>query len=410
MPTGVFPNLKLGGPLQMPKKRLALLLAQSRHDCNVVRNAVATAWYVWRRENPQWTPGEKDSKLCPRNMLNRELYHIGCNAAPNLSTKIVSRCVRDVVSKLKANVPYNHDGDARWFWQAVLSNEVSLPTWRKGRIPVPLQDMVIGYDGIVLPGAKKPNRSMVTRAAESGCAIRFALLSRASGYSVMSPIVRLKVKDFTVGQRRLLRRMVADEVHIGDSQIIEKDGEWFVQLVYDVPVKASGFSEDKVLTVLPAQPEDKWPFELRWGDESRWYIGNGRGYGTEYQRIQARRRAIRHRYKSDSGKGHGKQRAYKSLQPMTRAVQDLAGRFQKQTISDVVKLALREQCGTLVYREPSKPIRNRAWFSKKHDAPFDWTEFEARLRFKCEQHGIKYVKERILWKEWRRDDGEEAVA
>jgi len=415
-------EVKLGRPIQMPTKRFHQLLRQARRDCCKARNAAMLHWYVWRREHADWEPGKpyeapkakimrtrkpagegkkppKDSPIAPRLFLSRELYHAATAAARNLSASLASSCVQEVIARLKANTPYDHDGEARWVWQAILASEVNLPTWRGGRIPMPKRCSSLGYDGAV----SQPSAD-VARACKSGCVLKFQLLSRLSGYRTLSPIVRLDAADLTRGNRRLLRRLASGEVRLADSQIVEKKGKWFAQFCYEVAANAIGLPTDQVLTLLPAEPDDKWPFALAWtkedGNGRVWKIGNGRPLVAEYRRVVARRRAIRYRYQDGTGSGHGRQRWYKAIRPMAHAVRDMQNRFEKQTIADIIKLAIRERCGTVLYREPTMPVRNYSWFAAK-DVPFDWTSFEARLRFKTETRGLAYEKARIGMKEWR---------
>lgn len=404
MPTGIL-EVKLGSACGMPTKRLVKLLEGARRDCCKARNAAMLHWYVWRREHPDWEPGvayeapaakvkrkvnpdakvPKDSPVGPRLFLSRELYAAAREAAPNLSANVASSCVQEVIARLKSNTPYDHDGEARWVWQAILDHEVNLPTWRNGRIPMPRKDSVLTYD--------------VDR-----CALRFPLLSKQSGWKTLSPPVRLLAGSLTRGNRLLLREMAAGSRRMADSQITERKGKWYAQLCYEVPVSAAGADPERIMVLEPAQPEDRMPLLLRWkdadGDDRVWWIGKARPLVAEYRRVVARRRAIRYRYSDDCGKGHGRQRWYKSIRPMARAVVDMQARFEKQTVSDIVKFCLRANCGKLVYREPTKPVRERCWFAAV-DVPYNWVSFEARLKFKAECAGLEYEnRPRMRMAEW----------
>jgi len=409
MPTGIL-EVKIGSALQMPDRRFLLLLEQARRDCCIARNAAMTHWFIWRRQNPEWEPGgaydapklkikrkpkpepekktPKDPPFAPREFLSRELYGIAVAAAGNLNTSVASSCVQEVTSRLKANTPYNHDGEARWAWQAILSSEVSLPTWRGGRIPMPRSVAKLIYTDDV-------------------CTIRFPLLSKKSGYKLklLSPVVRLDAADLKRGNRRILRRLASGDLRMADSQIVERKGKWYVQFCYDVPVCAVDLPTSRVLTILPSLPDDRRPFTCRWiveedQREIYWGLGNGRPLVAEYRRVAARRRALRNRYKDGCGSGHGKKRWYKTIRPMSRYVIDMCSRFTKQTVADIISLAIRERCGSILYREPTMPVRDNSWFAAP-DVPFDWTNFETRLAFKCEVAGIEYDKIRVGMGEWR---------
>jgi len=477
MPPAVL-EIKLGRPLQMPAKRLEKLLEQARRDCCRARNAAIMHWYHWRVTHPEWTPGAPydapspkrklsprvdrrkesaqyrrlveehatetnpkkrdrlakklakydepmkpptDSPVGPRLFLSRELYAAGCAAAIKLAANLASSCVQDVLSRLKSNTPYDHDGSARFVWQAILDHEVSVPTWRGGKIPMPSKETCIGYDGLVLPG-KRPGAADVARAAESGAAIRFALLSMASGYATRSPIVRLEVGDLSLGRKRIFRKICTGEYKLSDSSLYEKKGKWFAQLCYEAPTEAAGLPEDRVLTIGPAQPDDRRPFVATWLDDEgharRWYLGEGKPLVAEFRRVKARRRAIQYRYRDGMGSGHGRQRWARAIKPMSRAVVDMQSRFLKLLSSDVVKLAIREGCGTIHYREPTLPVRTKEWFATQ-DVPMDWTTLESKIAWKAKQKGLRYEKTRIgmneyrVWceeKEWKPEDESESAA
>lgn len=408
MPTGIL-EVKLGSPIAMPRRRLLSLLEEGLRSCCIARNAAIQHWLVWRRQNPDWEPGgkydapprkikrkakakapgkpPKDPPYAPREFISRELYDVAVRAAPKLSTSVVSSCVQEVNARLKSNTPYNHEGEARWVWQAVLAAEVSLPTWRRGRIPAPKSVMRLKY-------------------TDDQCTLRFPLLSKASGWRTLSPTVRLDAADLKAGNRRILKRLATGDLRLADSQIVERKGKWFAQLCYEVPVCAVDLPKERVLVVTPSLPEDRRPFTCTWHPEDdperllRWGVGNGRPLVADYRRVQSRRRALRHRYSDGCGSGHGRKRWYKTIKPMSRYVIDMCARFRKQTVADIIKLAIREKCGTVLFREPTQPVKNECWFGK-HDVPMEWKDFASRLAFKCEVAGLEYDESKIRMAEWR---------
>ncbi len=422
-------ELKLGSPIQMPRRRLAADLLESRRLCCVARNTAVMKWYSWRKAHADWKPGDvyagsprriarkvkpqdaakgppKDPLYGPREFMSRALYQAAADAVPALSASVVSSCVQDVGVRLRANVPYDHDGKARWQWQAMLTAEVSVPTWRKGRIPLPRRCIALGYDGATWAGdGVGPRIKMeLARAAESGAVVLFPLFGKASGRKFSSLIVRLDVKDLSVGRKRVLRQLTSGESRIADSQIVETNGKWFLQLCYELPQASQGCREDRILTIGPAQAADAWPFFSQWVEEDgarkTWFLGKAKPYVAELRRVQARRRAIRDRYTEGTGKGHGRQRWYRSIKPLARFVPNLQSRFVKQLCADIVQLALREKCGTVMYREPTMPVRMNCWFAKQ-DVPFDWTSLAARMAFSCKKAGLVFDLERIGMAEWR---------
>jgi len=446
MAAGIL-EVKLGRPRYMTTRRLRALLIQARRDCCKVRNAVVTHWLLWRRQNPDWTPGgpytppprrikaasgradpkqgakyrrlldtlaaetnpqkraklqakvdrfdapkgpPKDPPYAPREFLSRELYGVGIKAAPLLNTSVLSSCVQEASKRLAANVPYDHDGDARWTWQAILASEVSLPTWRFGRIPVPRGNAKLVYD-------------------DTGCWLQFPLLSKQSGYKRLSQTVGLLCGKLTGGNRRLLKRLADGTQRLADSQLIERDGNWYAQLVYDVSVEGSGLPKDRPLTLVPGGPEDEWPFRVQWidteGQSHNRTFGRCKPLIAEYRRIVARRRGIQYQRRlKESGK-HGKDNYFGALRQLSRYVGNICTLWQKQFIADVMKLAIQEECGAIVYREPTKPVRERVFFARQ-DLPFNWTAFAGRLKFKAVTKGLEYSTSRNAMEEWRGPDKE----
>jgi hypothetical protein len=411
MPIGIL-EVKLGRPDGMPQRRLWLLLKQTQQKCSTVRNATITHWLVWCRLHPDWMPGgeyeppprrikrkpklvdpatkpAKDPPYAPREFLTRELYCVGTAAAPTLNTSVASSCVKEVSEKLRAKTPYNHEGEARYTWQAILSSEISLPTWRSGKIPAPRSVTRLVY-------------------TEDKCSLKVSLLSRQSGYKLLAPTVNLHVSDLNTARRKILKRLASGDLRLADSQLVERKGIWYAQLCYDVPVMGLGLPVDRVLTILPSLPEGRRPFVAIWldeqnGREKTWALGNGLPLVADYRRVVARRRALRDRYSDGCGTSHGTGRWARTIKPLSRYVVDMCSRFSKQTVADIMALALHERCGSIVYREPTMPVREHSWFAEQ-DVPMDWTAFEARLAFKCQVAGITYPdprKNRIGMAEWR---------
>lgn len=423
MPTGTL-KLKLGKCHSMPTKRLHQILARTRRDCNVARNAVIDHWRMWRRAEPDWQPQQRRDRKGELKVtkagkpvmehpslsqaMEKELYYIAQQAAPNLAAKIMSACRNEVTSKLKDRVPYNHDGPSRYVWQACLNFERSYPCFVGGAIPVPNQDLVVGYDGVITPG-EKSQRDVILQLTHAGCVARIPLLSKHAGYRVKAPIVNLEVAELSGGNKRLLKQIIAgnrdSEVRMCDSKITERDGKWYLQLSYKVPAHDHNLDATRVATLLPNDCRERRPFRIAAVDEKPFYIGFGVPLEKEYKRVTARRRALRHRYKSGVGKGRGSEHFYRTLKPISRAVRDEQDRFMKLLVGDVIKHCLRNNCGTLLYREPTMPLRNYLrgkrtgdpyglWFASR-DVPMDWTGFLAFLKFKCEYNGIDLQVERF---------------
>ena len=385
MPTGVL-SVKLGSCVTMPSKRFYVLLDGIAQDCNRIRNAVARGWLRWREDNPDWEPAQRrvrdgspkvkadGTPVLEHPMISQDvekgLFHVYKTVAPRVSSNLASGCWSEVLGDLKDRVPYNHDGPSRFRWQAVLNSEVQLSTYR----------------GLVLPCAKKDS---VIVATDDELTLEFPVLSKASGFKVIRHKVRLvghKSHGLSKGNQRLLQRIARGDVKRCDSTITKKDKDWYLRLVYDVPVTNHHLDPGKVATITPLR-DNRRPFEVKTVNGGRWLVGDGVAMKAACDRINMRRKAIRHRYRDGAGSGHGKRQFFRALRPLSRAVIDEQDRFVKSLAAEIVKFCVQNDCGSVIYREPTMPLRKLLWFDT-HGVPFDWTKFASFLAFKLQCHGI----------------------
>lgn len=402
MPQGII-ELKIGASLHAPTKRFEKDIAAVANDCNRARNAALRKWLRWREDNPDWTPGPRtirdgSPKLnskgepvlehpCISQAIENELYYAAREAAPHVAAKIMAACRGEVTSWLKGRMPWNHQG-AKDRWRALLNYEISPPTWRGFAVPILNQDSVLYYDGKCskpsLPAPKWESNG-------DNAVLAFPLFSNDSGREKKGALVRLEVRQLSGGNRALLKRIAGGELKMCDSKIVAKRGGLFFQLSYDVPVKNHGLDKDRVLKVLMNRKDARRPFLLEFPDKTTWMAGDGEPLGKEYERLVARRKGIQKRYQDGgAAKGRGRKRFYRALRPDSRAFRDMQDRFCKHLVADIVAACVKTGCGTVEYREPTMPLREHSWFAER-GIPFDWTGFEARLKFKLACNGIDYA-------------------
>jgi len=424
-------EIKLGASLAWPTRRANALLHAAALDCNRARNAVVRKFLRWHDDHPDYEPGPRikngepvlDSKGQPKlehpgvpGELSKSFYRVGTNASPTLSTKVVSSCVRESQGKLTDKVPYNHEGKAKYRWQALLMLEVNPQNFRAKCIPVPNQDTVLVYDGhrnqedlvtkvvngkikIITPGISKGIAAAVDQCGDSSCILRFPLLSRQSGYDQTAAIFRLHVKELSRGNRRLLMDIAKRTRKLKDSKLVFKRGAWFFQLCYEVPVKDHGLDASRVATLWPLHNQYNRPFRLEFPDGTHVDVGHGIPYLAEYQRVTARRKALRSRYRDGAaGRGHGRKRFFDRLKPWTRALEDAQWGLRNLAIAFVVKMLIAQDCGSLMYREPTMPLRKDVWFAQ-NGCELEWTHFESHLAFKMESNTVTYATKRVGTKE-----------
>jgi hypothetical protein len=438
-------RLKLGACRTGPTKRLAADLHAAARLCNVARNAMSRAWLRWREDHPGWqappalnddgtpklTRGGAPVPVCPAYPLfvtragepgefrqyevpgrrrkewrradgtrgvsfSTYLYHAGRAAAPALSPELVSMCSREVVARLRAAMPYNHEGEARQRWQAVLWHEANLDTSRSLSIPVPNNKAAVCYAG---EWGGRP--SALARAARdrlglfgaSGCAAAFPLFAATAGRAWPAPVASLVVRPHTPGNRAVVRRVARGEWPMADSKLAydERRG-WSLHLSYRRPGESLPESGSPGVATLAAEAEGDYPFTVSGASEKPWRVGHGPLLARVFNRLDRRRRDMREDYGTagPGRRGHGRSRNERDIRPVTRQVQHLVNRVQAQAAAEVVRYCERYQCGTLVWREPHIARRGSLWFAK-NKVQWNWTGFGQRLEHQCQRAGIRVI-------------------
>lgn len=390
MPSPSIIEFKIGACVNAPTKRLYALLRETQAACSKARNAMVRHWVRWREDNPEWTPAQRrvrdgspkvtkdgkpvmESLFCSQDVEN-ELYHVGRRVAPNVRPLIISHCRGEVVDLLKAKLPYNHEGTSRFRWEGVLAFEVASPSY-KGDNPIPC-----------------PSADATLTCTESECTLEFSLLSKDSGYANTTFKVRLEKRQLSAGNRRLAEKIANTPKMLRDSKIVFKRGAWFFQCCYATDEATSTLDAERVCVLTPQTDKVSHPFELKLPDGRAWKMGHAGILEAEYTRLVLRRKTIRHRHKTGVGKGHGRGRFESIVQPWSRAYYDMEDRYRKQLCADIVEACERNNAGSLLYREPSLPLRERVWYGAR-GVPFDWTRFLSQLSHACMKRGIVLVQE-----------------
>lgn len=393
-------KLKLGACINMPSKRASLLMQQIGLNCDRARNVALRFWERWREDNPNWVPQQRrtrrgepktnqdgtpvmESPAYSQDTGNA-MYHAARNAgggaARSVNTGIISVCSAEICDWLKTKMPYNHDGDAKFRWEAILKDEINRPTFRSRAIPLPAQQYKF----------EKTN---------DHCTLQCTLLSKEAGYSNRTLTFRLEVSGLPAGKRRWLQRAADGEVKLRDSELKYDRGSWYCLLVCDAKHTADAPDPTKKAVLKPLAGKSKNPWELRFDTDDAIYLGDGAAVKAEFRRRLARIRSLGSKYRYSggggtgtgpspgSGRGHGKSRYFAKVKPLTRGRTDFATRMRNQVIADIVKACVRNNCGTLEYREPSLHLRDSLWYNE-NGIDFDWTSFLGHLRFVAARHNI----------------------
>lgn len=430
-------RVKIGRPIGMTAKCLDRLLWASRRGCRVARNVALGHWLLWRQSHPEWKPGDAytprpakirpkpsrgdgpprpvaESPVMPRH-FDREMRDAAAALVPSLAASLIAGCVREVCKELHAGMPWNHDGVARFRWQAILSGEaIPASRERRGFVAVPKREATLGYEGFICGACGAGRPQVIRELSRSGCVLTFPLLSRVSGFRNKSPVVGLEVGKLPEDRRRIIRRMVRGELTLGDSQIVRANGHWELHLACEAPAVVAQGDPRRKLFIRPSAPDARYPFTATWesldGEDREWGLGNGVALEAEYRRLAARRRAIEVLGRSRLKSSHGA-RKWRGLRScVSRSQGNLLIRFRRQLAADLARLAVREGIGHVIYLEPSLVVRKHDWFSER-SIPMEWTQLSQMFKAKVERSGLKFERSRLGMKRWMAMNGkDESVA
>lgn len=405
--TGVL-KLKLGACVSGPTKRMQIDLKAFVSLCNGAKNHMVRTWERWREDHHEWEPGDVKTKRgkarrehpCLSYECEESLYQKAGEAYPDVARILISTMRGEVVDQLKAKLPYNHEGKAKFRYEGILLNEVARDCYRAPVIPVPNGSAVFCYDGAFSRVLSSGIMERI-RKHEASAVLRFPLWSETSGRAVKDVIVRLEVADLPRGQRHVLKKIARGDWKMSDSELVLKNGVWWYHLTYKQPKQDLGLPTGHVATLLLMGADDKRPIGIE-SSEKRWGLGDVVILEREFERYRLRLAALRSRYRKDvrGQAGHGQGRFYERIRPANDLRRNLLERFTQRLVSEAIKFCTRFACGTILYREPSINLRGLSWFAKRR-IEFAWDRFGANLAHKCKLYGITLNVERMGCAEWR---------
>lgn len=346
--------------------------------------------------------------------LENAMYSAGTKLAPDMACALIAQLRGEVLDRLKTRLPYNHaretGGKCKFRWEGILANEVARDTYRSIHIPVPNNAAIVGYQGHLSRSISKGVNEKVRRMCQSSAVVRFVCFSNKSGRDNLDHVFRIEARQLPKGKRAILYRIATGEWKLCDSKLVYKRNAWFFQMTYRQPQKSLNLNKNNVGTLVMAPYNSKQPFSIDFRTDSgkvlRWELGDGVVLLSEYQRLLLRRRVIQNRYKTASTgrKGHGKQRAFRVMKPLTRRANDLMEVFTNHVVASIIKFCIRFDVGTVIYREPSLILRDYSWFAKNKSGqpiPYNWTTLALKLKHKTWINGIDFDVMRMGCKEHR---------
>lgn len=353
------------------------------------RNAAAEDWLLRQRGKPEsdrqckhFVKGKyiDDPTKKPKNEATK-LYHAIVERFPQIGTKNVPMLAAQINTYLNAKVDWrtktkDEKGKQRKRSDAILSYEDRIPCFTAMEIPVHNEqcDLTMG-DELTL----KIKR--VTRDVEY---VQVKLSLRRIG-----PAIKTILHELTRKERKL-----------SDSKILKTSKGWFWYL--PVGFEQSACDPEKEITLKPIVPENdgdpERPFVVSSGSHKR-NIGDGRYLRRQTLRIESAIKQVGYRYKQQrKGAGHGRKKIDQSLSRRRRTLSNCVDECRRRMILDAVNYARRNEAGTVIYRKPSGPVKEKCWFDV-NGLTWDWTRFESDLKNSLAKHGIQLKTKDLKMKE-----------
>lgn len=391
------------------------MLADVAYRCNQVRNFMVRYWVRWREDNPDYQPGDwvptrGKNKGVPKReaQFASHACQLGMREEarkkyPELAGIIVSSMLcQEVQDYLTGKTPYDHHGKARYRWQAIIGDEIQAPTHRKAHIPVPNQASVLAWGAVEDGhprvdcsrdlGATSKVMETIRKLAKSQLLLWCPIWSKESGNGTCRAFF-LEVGKQSEGRKRILRRIAMGMYKMGDSEIVEKDGEWYLHLCYQHPVNDNNLDADRSAVLTLAKGSDRNPFVIEAMDDGPRWLQDGGKYKFAISHLRSRRAGIKYQSRTEQGghKGHGRKRFYADVRPVGRASENIQRLFRARLVSAITQHCIKHACGKLVYHEPTANDKGKSWFAANGNLEFGWELFLSDLKQKCQLEGIEYA-------------------
>jgi len=404
-------KIKLGRPKEVRLKTMLAMLARIGAECDRARNKMIRAWELDKLDG-HWQPEQRENakgpmtyrdgspilkKACGPNKgdvtHSTWLYHQGRASARQVSSNLVSMCAQQVIQYLQGKRPY--DGKPGWVWQAILDFEQQPPTYRSRAIPV-------------------PNNSSSFTYGDDQCWLTVPLLSKADTSGLPKRLsIALRTSRLKYGQMEWLRRADEGLAKLSDSELVYRKEQWYWYCVIMTDPDKLRFDPERVLTLRSSLNRSsdihdteigrlRSPFVVTLPDGRSFGIGYGLPLKMECERLAIRRKVIQRSSRNHISAGRGKQRFFAKSLPITRRTRQLKDHFCKELAHRLMMICEEHNCGTMLYREPSRFLRKFAWFERQ-GVSLDWTNLLVRLKSTCLKDGIAMKTEMLKYEEWKQD-------
>lgn len=356
--------------------------------CRTARNAGLENWLLRQRGFPE---SEKQSTRLVKSTKHpvdkpksesTKIYHAMTAAVPELGTTQITMLAQAVSSHLSASVDWrrgpSEDGKRKKRRDAILAYEDRPPFFTSLEIPLHNAHTVISFTDRLLVCINRPMRD--TKALT----------------------VEVSLRNLPPGKQRIIRDLAEGKRKLADSKLVERDGDWY----WHVPVVFENLPRsENIATLKPTLGSAKdgkqsdRPFQLELpGRDRPWSIGDGRYLLAQTQRLIGLRKMIGWRYRQRMGAGHGRAKVDAAVRRRRTQERNVRTEVLRRAIADVVRQCVRENCGTLIYYEPSLPLREKCWFASV-GLEWNWTKFGADLVNAAARQGVEVEVKRWGFKD-----------
>lgn len=346
--------------------------------CRRGTNAAVEDWLLRERgkaESPkQAKPGRSGKSLHP----STKLYHAVTAAVPTLSADIATCLANKLWSNLNAKLDWRRrNGQPRKRLDAIVDYEDRPPFTNASIIPAPNKNVTISFNDVLVLTVRNVLRK--------------------------EPPIKLSVslKGLPTGQKRIIRECMEGDRKLSDSQIVLKTGRngadnWYFYFCTARESKPVDHEAKVILAPIVVNDGNKQdrPFRVLFSEGGHWGVGDGRYLLAQTNRLIGLRKQVGYRYRNGNGTGHGRQKVDKAVRRRTAQLKNVRDEFRRRLINDVIKQCQRHDAGTIVYREPTDPVKTKLWFSKV-GLEFDWTRFVGDLKNSAARRGIKVESKKL---------------
>ena len=364
------------------------ILQAVAHQCRLAWNGATEDWLlrargVKKESKSQSRPSPKTGKNGEQKPLveSSKLYQAARAVAPELGSTPASMLASQLHSHLGAKVD----------WRRGKTEDGKRPRRR---------DEILAYN------ERPPFRTtdeipLHNRTVKVSCADTLSISVSGLGCGVEGPLtLDLSLREISPGHQLILRDLAAKTRKLADSKLVENDGDWF----WHVPVMFETEPRSEIEAMLvpkigdDGERQSDRPFELHLPNGRNWYVGDGRYLLAQVQRLVGLRKQIGWRYRQRMGAGHGRKKVDEAVRRRRAQQQNVVAEVRRRAIADIVRQCVRQNVGTLFYREPSLPLRKKCWFDVS-GVEWDWTRFGGDLKNAAARQGIVVVVKQLGWKE-----------